>query len=74
MNGKTTDETEVILPFGNTTDETEVILPFGNTTDETEVILPFEGRSQSLVYQKQMKQKSFYRLREGVNRLFIKNR
>ena len=36
------------------------------TTDGTEVILPFEGRRQSLGYQKQMKQKSFYRLREVV--------
>ena len=39
----------------------------GKTTDETEVILPFEGRGQSLAFPKQMKQKSFYRLREGVN-------
>ena len=34
----------------------------GKTTDEIEIILQFEGRSQSLAYQNQMKQKSFYRL------------
>ena len=50
---------------GKTTYEKEVILPFGKTTDETEVILPFEGRNQPLAYQKQFQ--AVLRLSQTLN-------
>ena len=47
MNGKNTDETEVILQFEGRSQSLAY-----QKKDETEVILPFGGRIESLAYQK----------------------